>query len=312
MKYFNIQDTRIALLIVFLIGSISFSVHQVQASERASSVSLDELEKVVQRATKAGLSAQQIEDLVQRGRNKGLSNQQLVQLILPAAELSEQDLPGHIVIQKAFEGLAKGVPPNRIEPVILDLKTRIQKARDVVDPWMKKKDKEKRFLTKNGELRTLRNLMIEATAHALSGTLSTERVADFLNHMDNNVNEEFLNSRSVAAAVRILPDLITTKEHPDISNKMLVNAINAGFTASEFHQLPNAMEMAQNNSRLPAKAVANGFTRQIKNGIAANQILQNLQKGNVEGGDLPPKMKQQPKGPDKPPAADKKKNGGKK
>ncbi len=307
MRMANIQKIGCLLLTFLMVyGAAS------ELRGDASAIIVSDLEQVVERAEQAGLSIQQIEKLIQRARQEGLEDEQITNLILPAAELAEQNLPGTLVLKKAFEGLAKDVPANRIEPVIIDLKSRIQKAKDVVEPWMEdKEDSEKSFITENGQKRSFRYLMIEATAQALSGSVPAERITAFLDYVDNNVSNNRRHSRSLTAAVHVLSDLITSEEHPELSNQMLVNAVNAGFSASELHQLPQALKLAHENSRLPAKAVANGFTRQVNDGLSATRIIQNLQIGTVEGGDMPPRM-DQPVGPDQTEAADKHKKNGQK
>lgn len=272
------------------------------------------LKETLQRAEKAGLSTTDLKSLVQRSRQKGLTTKEISGLIRPAAELAEQNLPGEMIIQKAFEGLAKGIPTARIQPVLLNLKSRIQQAKQVVDPWMEKngRDGEKDYITKKGNERSVRFLLIEATATALSGNVTEDQITGLLQNMSENNEKRTINPRTLATSIQILPDLITTEEDPALSLKLLANAIDAGFTASDLNQLPQAMILAKQNSRLPARAVAAGFTRQLESGLAAGQIIQNLQVGNVKGGKMPPNMKNdKPMGPEQDGGVtDKKKNGG--
>jgi hypothetical protein len=307
MNLTNILSVWCASLLLFILAMQPGIAQDAKVSE-------DSLQHVVERAANAGMSAEKLQTLVDRSRSAGLSNRQIAELINPAAELSEQDLPGKIIIQKAFEGLAKGIPPNRIHPVILDLKVRIQEAEKVVDPWMKNNgnDEQENYITKNGNERSVRLLLIEATANALSADANEKQITGLLGNLGQATDAITLHPRTLATAIQILPDLITTEQDPDLSYQLLTNAVNAGFTATDLNQLPQAMMLAKQNSRLPAKAVASGFTRQIENGLTASQIIQNLQLGKVKGAEVGPDIdKKQPKGPDQNPAADRKNSGGK-
>lgn len=312
MKFY--KQTAIYFSCVLMLCTI-YSLSGVEASPQ--SLSLDEkLDKVVQRAEKAGIEADQLQMLINRAEQKGLSEKQIAALIRPAAELAEQNLPGEIIIQKAFEGLAKSIPPTRIEPVLMNFKSRIQQAEQVVDPWMKRNntDQEENYITERGNQRSVKNLLIESVAVALSANTSEQQITGLLDHLIANTQKTTLPPQSLATAIQILPDLITTDKDPTLSYKLLNNAVNAGFTASDLNQLPQAMKLARQNSRLPVQAVANRFNRQLESGLTASQIIQNLQVGNVKGEKVPPRLdKKDPKGPDQGNVTDKNKkgNGGK-
>jgi hypothetical protein len=139
--------------------------------------------------------------------------------------------------------------------------------------------------------REFRNLFIENTAYALQQETSEQTLREFLDQAVTASVVERNAIASVAAGMRALPEMPTTRDDPGTSVRLLVRALNAGFTPGEIQQLPDAFRSAQFHSELPADRVARGLDRQLGENIPAASILENLFQGNVGGGPpgfLPP------------------------
>jgi len=159
-----------------------------------------------------------------------------------------------------------------------------------VDPWLSREEVRAMVAAGSGSrdadvaARDFRNMILENTSYALQQNMREETVSEFLDQVISEKVYEKSGMSPVASAVRALPDLPTTVENPAASNRLLVRALNAGFTAGEVQQLPDALKSAQFHSQLPAENIAQGMQHQMGQGIPAEHILENLFQGDVGGG----------------------------
>lgn len=104
---------------------------QVHAQDQDFSV-------LLQQAERAGIAKTSLEALRTKGQEGGISESQLSQILESALELSNNGLGGEIAINKALEGLSKGVPASRIAPAVQQVQQNMVNAVKVVDPWLAK------------------------------------------------------------------------------------------------------------------------------------------------------------------------------
>jgi hypothetical protein len=244
------------------------------------------LDELIQKARDAGIEQARIDDLQNRAANRGMSDEQLAMILEPAVALAEQNLPSDMIFQKAMEGIAKGVPGERMAPVLQNIRQGTESVVPVVNDWV---DRESvgRMIAQSGEQfdrESFREQLMNVSAKAVSQQVGLDLVQDILNAMDEEGVMNRSKPSSVIAAVNIMPDIPAMHERPEDVKGLVVRAVQGGFSASEIQRLPGAMNMAQRRSQLPAAAVIQGVAEQMRADIPAVEILQNLFDGKVGGG----------------------------
>jgi hypothetical protein len=119
------KGPSISIVILALAGALAASLpafaaqpaEQVTAAVETSGVSRQDREALLQeadRALKAGVPAADLESIVRRGWERGMTPAQVRELIRTAAQAGEQGLYVRPVLARIQQGLAKGVPAERI------------------------------------------------------------------------------------------------------------------------------------------------------------------------------------------------------
>jgi len=252
------------------------------------------VEALADRARNAGISGELVDEMIQRGRSQGVSDQQLSEVLNIAIEMSNQNLPADLAIQKSLEGFSKGVPASRIVPVLNKVHQSVGEAAKVVDPWMKSEEVQQMVGRSSQTQDHFRNELTKATSKSFMQDLPSDAVSQVLEQIGDNSVLNNAGPADIIAAMGILPDLPQAKNNPQESGTFLVRALKGGFKADELQKLPSAMQFAQQRSELPAASVVQGVANQMRGNIPAKQILKNLFNGKVGGGppgDIPKGLK---------------------
>ena len=80
----------------------------------------------------APLPQHDVNEISRLGQSRGLSNEQVNRLVDQAKQAGDRGLPPQTILNKIKEGLAKGVPPTRVAPVLKDMVGKLETARDVL------------------------------------------------------------------------------------------------------------------------------------------------------------------------------------
>ena len=244
------------------------------------------LESTLMEAEKQGIPEQDIDNFVDRARGKNISDDEIAAMLQPAIKLAAQNLPYNLVIQKSLEGMAKGVQPTLIMKVENKLQTNTLEASHMTDDWIQKPPVQS-MLARSSEQNQgngYRNLVLATVAKVLFQDVPKNELGQLLSEMAQSDVCSKMDAKQVPMAIRILPDLATSKKHPDVSRSLIIQAIKGHFTAEQIQQLPMAMARAQQANQLPAEALAHGIGKQINEGVAPMTILQGLFEGNFPGG----------------------------
>lgn len=244
------------------------------------------LAELIENARSVGIEQSKISNLQARAEARGISDQDLMSIIRPAISMAEMNLPHEMIFEKAFEGMSKNVPIERMLPVFSSIMESSDRAAGYVDEWVVRPEVG-RMLERSGERmdqNRFRNEMVKAGAKTLSHNFDGEALRETLNSVAEDRIMDKVRPSSVLAAVNIMSDLPSAAQEPTQTARIVLNALEGGFEASDLQKLPGAMSMAQRRSQLPAQAVAEGFSQQLRGGLPASQILQNLFNGQVGGG----------------------------
>jgi len=244
------------------------------------------LSEMIEQARAAGIEQSRIADLQNRAQARGISDDELMQIIAPAVSMAEKNLPHEMIFEKAFEGISKNVPFQRMQPVFSSILESSEQAAGFVDDWVTRPEVGQ-MLQRSGERMDqdrFRNEMVRAGSKTLSQNFDGETFRETLNLISEGRIMENTRPSSILAAVNVLSDLPSAAQEPTETARIVLSALAGGFDAADLQKLPGAMHMAQRRSELPANAVAEGLSRQLQGGLPASEILQNLFNGEVGGG----------------------------
>jgi hypothetical protein len=113
------------------------------------------------------LSIQDREAITRLGSAQGRSENEITPLLDHVSKAGERGLPTESLLNKMREGLAKGVEPKRIDPVLRQMTSRLESAREVLE------EAKGRGLSEGNRQRT-----IETMAEALSRGATVDEVRE--------------------------------------------------------------------------------------------------------------------------------------
>lgn len=239
--------------------------------------------QAIEKAEAAGIDENHIEKIMNLSGG-AISDDTIIKMILPATELAEKGMPTEFVIQKMLEGFAKGVPADRMQPVLESIYQHTPSAVAISEQWMAKPD-VRPFIDAMGEhQQRFKKDLIQANLKSLTQQVDAEQIESVLNELGKQSILEKTSPQAVAAAVGVLPDMPESVRKGAGIQNMIAKAIQGGFSAADIQKLPGAMNAAERRSQLPAASIMNRMSDQIGSGIPANQVLQNLFNGNLNAG----------------------------
>jgi hypothetical protein len=250
------------------------------------------LTESMERAREAGIDELRLEQIEQRATARGMTAEQLARILEPAIAMAGANLPYELIFEKAFEGISKGIPADRIQPVLASIAGSSSQAAGFTDGWVQRPEVRQMIANRGGmDSGQFRNEMIRAGSKGLMQNFDREVLEQTLELVATGPALDRSTPAGIIMAISILSDLPTAAQEPAATARMVVSALEGGFGTEELQKLPGAMNMAQRRSRLPAQAVAEGLRRQLEGGFPASQILQNLFNGEIGGGppgNIPP------------------------
>ncbi|WP_263789345.1 hypothetical protein [Salinibacter sp.] len=252
-----------------------------------------DVQSLLDRGATAGADVEQMRTVVERARQAGLSNEATAALLDPAVALAEQNLPTKPLLSKTLEGLAKQVPPSRMQPVLRQYRIYTEEADQVVAQWTQR-DRVRQMLDTEGGDPPVPTAQADDRARLVTAVTETQQqgipsgqVQSFLSGLPEGVKRRPVPMEEVAAAVNVLPDLPRNGASPETATRLLTAALDAGYDTESLRQLPSALQSARQNSNRPIDALAQGTAQAIAQGTPATSVLQSLFQGSFPGGGPP-------------------------
>ena len=239
---------------------------------------------LLDRGQQAGANVELMRTVADRADKAGLSPAATADLLQPAVDLAERDLPTAPVLDKALEGLSKRVPPERMTPVLQQLRARTEQAGQLVAAWVQRDDARALIGTEDNIPEHSRAELIASIADAQQQNVPPAAIETFLNELPETTDRRPVPLSDVSVAVSILPDLSSDGESAQAAHRVLVAALNAGYDPEAMRQLPGAIEQAQRETQQPAAAIAKGAAQAISWGTPADNVLRNLFRGAPPAG----------------------------
>jgi len=240
----------------------------------------------------ADADAEQLSAVAERARRAGLGPEATASLLRPTVELAERDLPTSHLLSKTLEGLAKNVPPARMQPVLQQYRSHTERAGQLVTQWTGQPEVQE-LLGGDGNASGKNasegayDPLITAAAEAQQQGIPAENVEAFLDGLPVNVERRSVSPTEVSAAVDVLPDLPGNGTSAESARQLLTSALDAGYSPESLRQLPSALQSARRNSDQPVDALAEGTAQAIARGTPAAQVLKSLFQGAFPGGGPP-------------------------
>lgn len=262
-----------------ILGCCSFLL---PATSNAQQPSVSEL---VQQARELGIDQASLAELQQRAKARGIGDRELISVINSALELAGQKLPSDHIIQKALEGMSKGVAGSQIAQVLTRMQEATEQSARIVGPWMDRPGVRAMIERTGPETsQEVRSELIKSASRAIAQNTPARVVGDILSDLSEESVLARTHASNIATAIGILPELPTTATQPEVSRAFVVRALKGGFSGDDLQKLPAALNVAQMRSRLPAASVIQGVADQLQGNVPAAQILQNLLNGTTGGG----------------------------
>lgn len=259
-----------------------------------SAAAAQPVQELVDRGAAAGADLALLTELRDRALRMGLDAETTARLLVPVVETAEAGLPSRAMAQRGLEGLAKGVPPNRISAVLVALGDGVHLAAGIVDPWLARSGVPERLGVPGEAGRdAARAAIVEGAGVALFQDAPEEAVRALLDRVPDGIRRARVAPLEVAVAVEVLADLPSAARNPELAAEVVAWALEVGFGSAELRELPAAMRAAESRGELPAEMVARGTLHQMGRDLPARVILENLFRGDFPGDvpfDLPPGM----------------------
>lgn len=238
---------------------------------------------LIEQALEAGIEQSQLDVLRSRAAEQGFGDRELIEIVKPAVQLAEQNLPFQSALQKALEGLSKGETHSRMRPVLQKIRQKTERAGTIVSDWLSK-DEGAQLDARLGSPKEFRQNLTISIARSLMQDIPEDRVEALLRDMGRPDVVRHTTSSGIVAAVGIFADLPTSIDQPEASRAFLVRALKSGFGASELQRLSTALRVAHRRNRLPAAGILEIVSGKIPAYTLVGQRFQSLFNGMMGGG----------------------------
>ncbi len=249
-------------------------------------------DELMTRGAAAGVDVELMQELRARAGERGLDRAATARLLTPVVAAAEAGVPSRGVALKGLEGLSKGYPPPLIAGAMTNLQGSMVRAATLVDPWMTEPGvPEAVTAPAGGPDDAARGRLVESVGLALQAGASEAAVRELLDRVPAGLKAGRVSALRLGVAAEVLAEIPVAAESPGMAAELVLDALNSDFGAAELRELPAALGVAARRGQLPAEAVARGAMAQMRGGLPAATVLQNLFRGEFPGNapfELPP------------------------
>jgi hypothetical protein len=223
-----------------------------------------DLDGAVSMARIHGVPDAALDDLLQRSRERGVDNAVLVSWIQNLDGLVRSRLPLDPVASRYLEGLAKGVPPARIDAAIDRLVARLEQAARYIDA--------KYPGAKDTESREARLTAIDHTAYVLGLGLNDQ-------YMDRSlamVLRESDSIRDLNSPILTLGILVSSGISPDKSLEVIDAAWTHGYRGPTLERLGKALGRLGQDGQAPPADLVDQVLRMIGSDAGQENVFREM------------------------------------
>jgi hypothetical protein len=208
---------------------------------------------------------QDLDDIARLSAAQGRSAEEVKPLVDLATKAGERGLPPGPLVNKIKEGLAKGVEPARIEPVLREMAGRLETAQETL------KELSGRGLVDAGS--SGRQRAVEVLAEALARGASPDEVRQIGRLAQEG--KPRLTPDALASGAKSLAVMKEGGVPAREGLSLVADALRQGFRPSELADLSRELKRRGREGRLPLQAVQDA----VKRGDRPDQIFREDRRG---------------------------------
>jgi hypothetical protein len=214
------------------------------------------------RAVAAGIPQEDAAVIISRAMERNVAGSGAAAFLEMAAQLRELGLPSRLVLDRIEQGLAKGVPTERISAVVRNMSAALADARPLVQSL------ERAGL--NAGSRTASENAVETVARALEKSISPDAMV----HTGNVIREHNGSMALFARAVDTTTTFVGSGMAAEQASRLVQNAMSQGYSERDLEAMERYMvdELRKNRpirdigsgmeSRMDRGGMGGGFDRQ--------------------------------------------------
>lgn len=215
------------------------------------------------------LSVQDRDAITRLGSAQGRSEEELRPLLEQVTKAAERGLPSEALVNKVKEGLAKGVEPTRIDPVLKQMTSRLESAREVLE------EAKSRGMSEGNRQRALETM---AEAFARGATKDEVRELSRLSQDGRHkATQEELAAGAKGLAV-MKEGRIPSKE----GTALVGEGIRQGYRASELLDLGREVKRRGSDFE-EGRASLQQLREQVSRGERSDKLFRDDRSGSGDG-----------------------------
>jgi hypothetical protein len=220
------------------------------------------------------LSNQDREEIDRLRAAQGHSAEEVNQLVEQVTKAGEKGLPTEPLANKVKEGLAKGVEPKRIDPVLRQLVTHLESAQEILQESTTKGMVDS---TQGNRQRAL-----EGVAEALSRGATAEEVRELARTAQGTGSK--VSQESLASGAKSLAILKEAKVPTKDGTALVAEGLRQGFRSTELTDLAREIKRRGPEFQQGRMSLQN-VRDQVSKGQRADRIFHDSDHGGSGGGD---------------------------
>ncbi len=282
--------TLLKILVVLLLAGMPVLAGSYATAGEARSKQLEEARSAVEksslsteaksgilikadRAVTAGIPQADVAVIVTRGIKQGVDSRNIEGFLETATRAKEQNLPVRLILDRTEEGLAKAVPPAKIEGVTRQLSGHLAAARPVVD------NLENRGVRSTNAKGT--DTATETVARAFEKSIPQNEVT----RIGQKVNDRNGSLALFNSAVNTMTTFAGNGMSHEQSANLVGSAIEKGYSERDLEGMERYMTDQLRKNR-PMSEIVSGMNSQMERG--ATMMRDTQMQGRPGGGPMGP------------------------
>lgn len=220
------------------------------------------------------LSMQDRDAIARLGSAQGRSVNEITPLLDHVSKAGERGLPTESLLNKVREGLAKGVEPNRIDPVLRQMTSRLESAYEVLQ------EAGSRGMEEGNRQRA-----IETLAEAFARGATLEEVRE-LARISQHEGKQKATQEILAAGAKSLAVMKEGKISPEDGTALIGEGITHGYRSSELLDLGREVKR-RGSDFYEGRASLKALREQVRRGERGDRLFKDKDRdesGNRSGG----------------------------
>jgi hypothetical protein len=197
-----------------------------------SSFQADQLLKEAEEAVQFGISLEDTKEIIQKSLEKKIKAYTIIGIFSLLNELAENGLPTYPIINKAKEGLAKGVSSNEINLNIKEESKNLQFAEYLVE----------QSLLEGADIEN-KGKAIEILASSFASNTTENMITDIFTEAIHNKKE----IKDIAGAITALSNLLNLEISDTSARVITKDLLNEGYNSKDMAILTNVIISAKKN-----------------------------------------------------------------